>query len=85
VIGNVPELLKQYGNAGVLSFGDVTYDVYTFNLSRNADLTEAAANLFEGLRSLDESSVEVIVTDYLPEIGLGIAINDRLQRAAAEK
>lgn len=85
VIGNVDELLKQYENAGVLSFGDKTYDVYTFNLSKTADLTEAAANLFEGLRSLDESSVEVILTDYLPEIGLGIAINDRLTRAAAIK
>ena len=85
VIGNVDELLKQYENAGVLSFGDRAYDVYTYDLSRSADLTEAAANLFAGLRALDESKVEVILTDYLPEIGLGIAINDRLKRAAAEK
>jgi L-threonylcarbamoyladenylate synthase len=85
VIGNVDELLTQYENPGVLSFGDKTYDVYTYELSRNADLTEAAANLFAGLRALDESRAEVILTDYLPEIGLGIAINDRLKRAAAEK
>ena len=85
VIGNVEELLMQYENPGVLSFGNKTYSVYTFNLSEKADLTEAAANLFEGLRALDESKVEVILTDYLPEIGLGIAINDRLIRAAAEK
>jgi L-threonylcarbamoyladenylate synthase len=85
VIGNVDELLKQYENAGVLSFGDKTYDVYEFNLSRNRNLTEAAANLFAGLRALDESKVEIIITEYLPEIGLGIAINDRLTRAAAGK
>jgi L-threonylcarbamoyladenylate synthase len=85
VIGNVDELLKQYENAGVLSFGNKTYDVYTYELSRTADLTEAAANLFAGLRSLDESKVEIIITEYLPAIGLGIAINDRLTRAAAEK
>jgi L-threonylcarbamoyladenylate synthase len=85
VIGNVDELLKRYKNPGVLSFGEKNYDVYTFNLSEKADLTEAAANLFEGLRSLDESKVEIILTDYLPEIGLGIAINDRLTRAAAIK
>jgi len=66
-----------------LSFGEKTYSVYTFNLSEKADMTEAAANLFQGLRSLDESKVEIIVTDYLPSIGLGIAINDRLTRAAA--
>lgn len=85
VIGNVDELLKQYENAGVLSFGDKSYDVYTYELSRTADLTEAAANLFAGLRALDESKVEIIITEYLPAIGLGIAINDRLTRAAAEK
>jgi L-threonylcarbamoyladenylate synthase len=83
VIGNVDELLKQFPNAGVLSFGKKNYNVYTFNLSEKADLTEAAANLFQGLRSLDESPVEIIITDYLPSIGLGIAINDRLTRAAA--
>lgn len=85
VIGNIDELLKQYENPCVLSFGDKTYDVYTFSLSDKADLTEAAANLFEGLRALDECKAEVILTDYLPEIGLGIAINDRLTRAAAVK
>ncbi len=85
VIGNVDELLKRYDNPGVLNFGDRNYDVYTYDLSRDADLTEAAANLFQGLRSLDESNVEVILTELLPEIGLGIAINDRLTRAAAEK
>lgn len=85
VIGNVEELLKQYENAGVLSFGNKTYDVYTYELSRNSDLTEAAANLFAGLRALDESKVEIIITEYLPAIGLGIAINDRLTRAGAEK
>ncbi|MBK7666093.1 MAG: threonylcarbamoyl-AMP synthase [Sphingobacteriaceae bacterium] len=85
VIGNVEELLKQYENAGVLSFGDKSYEVYTYELSRTADLTEAAANLFAGLRALDESKVEIIITEYLPAIGLGIAINDRLTRAAAEK
>ena len=72
-------------SAGVLSFGEKRYSVYTFNLSEKADLTEAAANLFQGLRSLDESNCEIIVTDYLPPIGLGIAINDRLTRAAAGK
>ncbi len=85
VIGNVDELLKQYENPGVLNFGDKSYDVYTYDLSRKADLTEAAANLFAGLRALDESKVEIILTEYLPEIGLGIAINDRLTRAAAGK
>lgn len=85
VIGKVEELLKQYENPGVLNFGNKAYNVYTYELSRKADLTEAAANLFAGLRALDESKVEIILTEYLPERGLGIAINDRLTRAAAAK
>lgn len=85
VIGDIGALLKQYDNPCVLGFGEKTYDVYTFNLSEKSDLTEAAANLFEGLRVLDECKAEVILTDYLPSIGLGIAINDRLIRAATEK
>ena len=84
VIGIIEELLKQFKNAAVLSFGEKKYAVNTFNLSEKGDLTEAAANLFTGLRTLDESDAEVIVCEYLPEIGLGLAINDRLTRASAE-
>ena len=52
-------------------------------LSRTGDLREAAANLFAALRRLDESGVDVIVAELAPDEGLGKAINDRLQRAAA--
>lgn len=85
IIGDVEKLLCQFKNAAVLSFGSKTFNVTTFNLSAKGDITEAAANLFNGLRTLDESNAEVILCDYLPETGLGIAINDRLRRAAAEK
>jgi hypothetical protein len=33
---------------------------------------------------LDEADVDMIISNYLPEIGLGLAINDRLKRAASE-
>lgn len=84
VIGNIEELLKKFKNAAVLSFGEKEYVVNTFNLSEKGDLTEAAANLFTGLRTLDDSDAEVILCEYLPETGLGFAINDRLTRASAE-
>jgi L-threonylcarbamoyladenylate synthase len=35
------------------------------------------------LRELDETDADVIIAELLPEIGLGLAINDRLRRAAA--
>ncbi len=85
LIGNIEELLEQNKNACVLNFGSKKFNAPTFNLSEISDLTEAAANLFTGLRTLDESAAKIILTDYLPNIGLGMAINDRLTRAAAEK
>jgi L-threonylcarbamoyladenylate synthase len=52
------------------------------NLSPAGDLTEAAANLFAMLRSLDNSGAAGIAVMPIPDRGLGRAINDRLRRAA---
>lgn len=57
----------------------------TLNLSPKADLTEAAANLFSMLRTLDESGAKRIAVMPIPNTGLGEAINDRLMRAAAPR
>jgi L-threonylcarbamoyladenylate synthase len=54
-----------------------------FNLSPAGRLDEAAANLFAGLRALDRESVACIAVMPVPHDGIGAAINDRLQRAAA--
>jgi len=70
-----------------LAFGPQTQaheqSARTINLSASADLREAAANLFAALRQLDRSGASVIAVAPVPETGLGIAINDRLRRAAA--
>ncbi len=55
------------------------------NLSANGDLTEAAANLFAMLHQLDQAQFKDIAVAPIPQEGLGAAINDRLQRAAAKK
>ena len=61
----------------------------TFDLSPGADPAEAAAHLFEGLRWLDREGtrrgLRGIAAMAVPETGLGAAINDRLQRAAAPR
>ncbi len=54
------------------------------NLSQAADLTEAAANLFAMLRTADANSQRIAVSP-VPRHGLGLAINDRLERAAAPR
>lgn len=53
------------------------------NLSENADLYEASANLFKMLRGLDRSGTKKIAVMTIPDEGLGLAINDRLRRAAS--
>jgi L-threonylcarbamoyladenylate synthase len=55
------------------------------NLSETGDLREAAANLFSMLRRLDRSGALTIAVMPIPDIGLGEAINDRLERAAAPR
>jgi L-threonylcarbamoyladenylate synthase len=51
-------------------------------LSERQDLREAAANLFRGLRELDEMGLDLIVAERVPAQGLGVAILDRLERAS---
>ncbi|HEV7344918.1 MAG TPA: L-threonylcarbamoyladenylate synthase [Devosia sp.] len=57
----------------------------TRNLSPGADLHEAARNLFSMLHELDAAGMGTIAVAPIPDEGLGEAINDRLQRAAAPR
>jgi L-threonylcarbamoyladenylate synthase len=57
----------------------------TLNLSEDENLTEAAANLFAMLRQLDDKRFSAIAVMPVPANGLGLAINDRLHRAAAPR
>jgi L-threonylcarbamoyladenylate synthase len=74
----------------LLAFGPVAAKgaeqaVKVLNLSARSDLIEAAANLFSHLRALDAAGATMIAVMPLPHEGLGEAINDRLQRAAAPR
>ncbi len=53
-----------------------------FNLGSSADLAGIARRLFAGLRALDEQGVDVILARDFGQGGLGLAIHDRLRRAA---
>lgn len=66
----------------LLGFGAIDGDL---NLSAAGDLAEAATGLFAALRALDARGAARIAVAPIPDEGLGEAINDRLQRAAAPK
>jgi L-threonylcarbamoyladenylate synthase len=66
----------------LIGFGPVSGDS---SLSPSGDLVEAAARLFDLLYSADASPKPRIAVAPVPESGLGLAINDRLRRAAAPR
>jgi L-threonylcarbamoyladenylate synthase len=66
----------------LIGFGAITGDE---TLSGSGDLVEAAAKLFEALHRADGSDAAGIAVAPVPAEGLGVAINDRLRRAAAPR
>jgi L-threonylcarbamoyladenylate synthase len=54
----------------------------TFVLGQNP--IQMAQNLYAGLRALDSAGVDVILINAVEPTGIGAAIADRLQRAAAK-
>jgi L-threonylcarbamoyladenylate synthase len=63
----------------LIGFGAIAGDE---TLSASGDLSEAAANLFDALHRADASSAATIAVAPISEAGIGVAINDRLRRAA---
>ena len=73
---------------GLLAFGPAVAGAgVVYQLSEAGDVMEAATRLFAGLRALDDAGARLglrgIAVMEVPDRGLGAAINDRLQRAAA--
>ena len=54
----------------------------SFNLSKKADLKEAASKLYKILRIIKKKKYKGIYVSKIPNHGAGIAINDRLNRAS---
>ena len=72
---------------GLLSFSGKDTEGFkiVIELTKNQDLKEYAVNLFESMHKLEESDVEYIVAEPVPEIGVGLAIMDRLKKASHKK
>ena len=75
------EALLAFGSTKFMNVCDVP-DNRFLNLSESGDLEEAASHLFSYLRKLDTSGVHTIAVMDIPNVGIGVAINDRLSRAA---
>ncbi|MFK7923815.1 MAG: L-threonylcarbamoyladenylate synthase [Bacteroidia bacterium] len=88
-LGDLKELIAEFGTekVAVLSFREAVPGIslqYQRQLSPKGSLREAAQNLFASLRALDQLPVQHILAEGVPARGLGLAINDRLQRARFE-
>ena len=65
-----------------IGFGE-QYDFGELNLSKSGDLREAASNLFLFMRMADKNEKYTsIAMAPIPNEGVGVAINDRIKRAA---
>ena len=80
VILNNKDISKKYAS---ITFGKkYKNDKNCFNLSQKSDLKEAASNLYKTLRKIKKLKFKKIYVVRIPNKGPGIAINDRLKRAA---
>lgn len=89
VLGQLKELIEKYNNdrTGILAFKEPMPGInpkHQIVLAPDGSLTTAAKNLFSALREMDKMDIDIILTEKVPERGLGLAINDRLKRAAAK-
>ena len=85
-LGSIEELLRKFEDNKVVLINYTRYNPdlpkeNQFILSTNGNLDEAAKNLFSILRLADELKADVLLAERLPNFGLGLAINDRLERA----
>lgn len=62
-----------------------TMPQHGYFLTQNGQLSEAAAEVFSMLRNLDNWGYTHAFIEMAPHYGLGLAINDRLKRAAAKR
>lgn len=86
LLGELETLIKAHEDQriGIISFDKNYGNFPQVILSVKGDMQEAAANLFKALRQLDSEEIDMILAEKVPDIGLGKAINDRLERAAAK-
>jgi L-threonylcarbamoyladenylate synthase len=87
--GGIDTLLHQFPNQKAIL---IKYKAFQQNypadlqyiLTPHNDINEAARNLFKILREADQQNADIILAEYAPNEGIGVAINDRIERAKWE-
>ena len=87
--GGIDGLLKKFPNkkAILIKYKEYQPDYppsLQYILTPHNDLHEAARNLFSILREADQQQADLILAEYAPNEGIGLAINDRIERAKWE-
>jgi len=84
ILGKSDPVNLDYKNAGFISFSGLVPGEFkrVEYLSKKSDLKEAAVNLFDVLHRMEDSEVDFIVAEPVPERGIGLAIMDRMRKAA---
>ena len=86
ITGNLNSLLQKHStdSFAVLAFQQNLRQKYQRILSPAGNLEEAAKHFFSYMRELDKMPVDLILAEFVPDTGVGRAINDRLKRASIE-
>ncbi|AKK20099.1 threonylcarbamoyl-AMP synthase [Candidatus Liberibacter africanus] len=79
---NHGEALIRFGNCPIKNIENA---IISLNLSKDGKLQEAAFNLFNYMKIADDSGATSIAFSPIPNYGLGIAINNRLEKASAPR
>lgn len=85
---NIDQLILEQGDRkiGIISF-QKNYPIDADKLvvlSPSGDLNEAASRLYAALHYMDALDIDLILVEFMPEEGIGAAMNDRLERAASK-
>ena len=82
-IGDINRIIDTFKNKkiGVLCFNIKSKKIdkrLQIVLSKKSSLKEASKNLYSSLYLLDKMDIDIIVTSFLPNYGIGKSINDRI-------
>ncbi len=79
-------LYTDRADLGVLLFEEMglVFEGQVIFISKRGDAAEAARTLYWAMKTLDEKGLTALIAKRLPNVGIGLAINNRLDKAATK-